>query len=207
VARRPKAERRLVEFVKGEFGEHLGALLLCGYGVKGWDRRRDLVISTTDRVGNQEEHSVVLLTAGIASLPYGLDPLVLAAHLRMLDQRGASGRLSYDLFEMMEVLGWVDPVQGLKAIEGALFRYFSLSYAAVGKRRHPMAPLGQGVTGERRILTAYDFEHEPVRSRVAHQTLHTVVEFSQRFIEQLRQRSLFGIDWYLVTGVESRDEH
>jgi hypothetical protein len=104
-------------------------------------------------------------------------------------------------------LSWEDPVQGLMAIEGALFRYFSLSYAAVGKRRHPMAPLGQGVTVERRILTSYDFEHEPVRGRSAHPTLHTVVEFSQRFIEQLRQRSLFGIDWNLVTEVKSRDEH
>jgi hypothetical protein len=101
VARRPRAERRLVEFVRGEFGEHLSALLLSGHGVKGWVRRRDLVIYTTDRVGNQEEHSVVLLTAGIASLPYGQDPLVLAAHLRMLDERGASGRLSYDLLEML----------------------------------------------------------------------------------------------------------
>ena len=69
-----------------------------------------------------------------------------------------------------------------------------------------MAPLGQGVTAERRILTAYDFEHEPVRGRDAHQTMHTVVEFSQRFIEQLRQRSLFGIDWDLVRSVKSENQ-
>jgi hypothetical protein len=201
VARRTRAERRLIEHLKEQFGEHLSALLLSGRGAKGWVRRRDLVISTTDRVGNREEHPVVLLTAGVASLPYGQDPLVLAAHLRMLDERGATGRLTYDLFEMLAELGWVDPIGGLKGIEGALFRYFSLSYAAVGKRRHPMAPRGEGVTAERRILTAYDFEHEPVRGRSAHPTLHTVVEFSQRFIEQLRQRSLFGIDWDLVRSV------
>jgi hypothetical protein len=28
------------------------------------------------------------------------------------------------------------------------------------------------------------------------------VEFSQRFLEQLRQRSLFGIDWDLVRSVK-----
>jgi hypothetical protein len=32
------------------------------------------------------------------------------------------------------------------------------------------------------------------------------MEFSQRFLDHLRQRSLFGIDWNIVTGVETRDE-
>ena len=60
----------------------------------------------------------------------------------------------------------------------------------------------EGLTAERRLLTSYDFEHEPVRGRGAYPTLHTVVEFSQRFVEQLRQRSLFGIDWDLVRSVK-----
>jgi hypothetical protein len=205
VARRTRTERRLVAHLKEEFGEHLSALLLSGHGVKGWVRRRDLVISTTDRVGNQEEHSVILLTEGAHSLPYGQDPIVLAAHLRMLSERGACGRLSYDLLEMMGVLDLVDPVQGLKAIEGALYRYYRLSYVVEGERRHPLAPQAEGVTAERRILTAYDFEHEPVRSRDPYPTMHTVVEFSQRFLEQLRQRSLFGIDWDLVRSVKNEE--
>jgi hypothetical protein len=194
-------ERRLVAHLKEQFGEHLSALLLSGHGVKGWVRRRDLVILTADRVGNQEEHSATLLTEGAHSLPYGQDPLVLAAHFSLLNERGAAGRLSYDLFEMMEVLGLVDPLQGLKAIEGALYRYYRMSYAAEGERRHPLAPKAEGVTAERRILTSYDFEHEPVRSRDPYPAMHTVVEFSQRFIDQLRQRSLFGIDWNLVTSI------
>lgn len=201
MARRTRAERRLTEHLKEQFGEHLGALLLSGHGVKGWVRRRDLVISTADRVGNREEYSVTLLTEGAHSLPYGQDPIVLAAHLRMLSERGACGRLSYDLLVMMKVLGLVDPVQGLKAVEGALYRYYRMSYAMEGERRHPLAPQAEGVTAERRILTAYDFEHEPVRSRDPYPAMHTVVEFSQRFIEQLRQRSLFGIDWDLVRSV------
>jgi hypothetical protein len=61
----------------------------------------------------------------------------------------------------------------------------------------------EGVTAERRMLTAYDFEHEPVRSRDPYPLMHTVVEFSQRFMDQLRQRSLFGIDWNHVRSVES----
>jgi hypothetical protein len=194
-------ERWLEAYLKEQFGEHLGALLLSGHGVKSWVRQRELVISTTDRVGNQEEHSVMLLTKGAHALPFGQDPVVLAAHLRMLSERGAYGRLSYDLFEMLGVLGWEDPVQGLKEIEGALHRYFRLSYAVEGVRRHPLAPQNEGVTAERRMLTAYDFEHEPVRSRDPYPTLHTVVEFSQPFLDQLKQRSLFGIDWSLVTSV------
>lgn len=186
-----------------QFGEHLSALLLSGSGTKRWVQRRGLVISTTDRVGTQEEHSVVLLTEGASFLPYGQDPIVLAAHLRMLSDRGAAGRLSYDLFEMLEALGWVDPVQGLKAIEGALYRYFRMSYGSAGRRGHPMAPQAEGVTAERRLLSSYDFEHEPVRGRGGCPTLHTVVEFSQRFLDQLRLRSLFGIDWDLVRSVHS----
>lgn len=205
MARKTRAEKRLVAHLKEQFGEHLSALLLSGYETKEWVQRRGLVISTTDRVGTCEEHSVVLLTEGAAFLPCDQDSIVLAAHLRMLSERGAAGRLSYDLFEMLEVLGWVDPVQGLKAIEGALYRYYRLSYAAAGRRRHPMAPQAEGVTAERRILTSYDFEHEPVRGRGAYPTLHTVVEFSQRFLDHLRQRSLFNIDWNIVTEVKSQD--
>jgi hypothetical protein len=203
VARKTRAEKRLIAHLEEQFGEHLSALLLSGYGTKTWIQRRDLVVSTTDRVGNQEEHPVVLLTKGAHALPYGQDPVVLAAHLRMLSERGAYGRLSYDLFEMMKVLSLVDPVQGMKAIEGALYRYFRLSYAVEGVRRHPLAPQSEGVTAERRILTAYDFEHEPVRSRDPYPAMHTVVEFSQRFLDQLRQRSLFGIDWDHVRSVKS----
>lgn len=200
--RKTRAEKRLIAHLEEQFGGHLSALLLSGYGTKTWAQRRELAISTADRVGNKEEHSVVLLTKGAHTLPYGQDPVVLAAHLRMLSERGAYGRLSYDLFEMMGVLGLVDPVQGMKAIEGALHRYFRLSYAVEGKRRHPLSPQSEGVTAERRMLTAYDFEHEPVRSRDPYPLMHTVVEFSQRFIEQLRQRSLFGIDWDLVCSVK-----
>jgi len=201
VARKTRVERRLIAHLKEQFGEHLGALLLSGYETERWTLRRELVISTTDRVGNREEHSVMLLAVGAHALPLGQDPIVLAAHLRMLAERGAYGCLSYDLLEMMGVLGLVDPVQGLKAVEGALHRYFRLSYAAEGKRRHPLAPQAEGVTAERRILTAYDFEHEAVRSHDPYPVMHTVVEFSQRFLEQLRLRSLFGIDWNLVTSV------
>jgi hypothetical protein len=205
VARRTRPEQRLIAHLEDQFGEHLSALLLSGYWTKEWVQRRGLVTSTTDRVGTREEHSVLMLTEGATFLPCGQDPIVLVAHLRMLSERGAAGRLSYDLFEMLEVLGWVDPVQGLKAIESALHRYFRLSYAAAGRRRHPMAPQAEGVTAERRILTSYDFEHEPVRGRGGFPKLHTVVEFSQRFLDQLRQRSLFGIDWNMVTAVKSRD--
>jgi hypothetical protein len=203
VARKTRAERRLIAHLEEQFGEHLGALLLSGYGTKEWVQRRELIVSTTDRVGNREEHSVILLAVGTHALPYGQDPVLLAAHLRMLSERGACGRLSYDLLEMMKVLGLVDPVQGMKAVEGALHRYYRLSYAVEGKRRHPLAPQSEGVTAERRILTAYDFEHEPVRSRDPYPMMHTVVEFSQPFLDQLRQRSLFGIDWDLVRSVKS----
>lgn len=144
MARKTRAERRLVAHLEEQFGEHLSALLLSGYGTKEWVQRRGLVISTTDRVGAREEHSVVMLTEGMAFLPCGQDPIVLAAHLSMLSEQGASGRLSYDLFEMLEVLGWVDPVQGLKAIEGAIYRYYRLSYASAGRRRNPMAPNSKG---------------------------------------------------------------
>lgn len=201
MARKTRVERRLIAHLEEQFGEHLSALLLSGHGVKSWVRQRELVISSTDRVGNQEEHSVVLLTKGAHSLPYGQDPVVLAAHLRMLSERGAYGRLSYDLFEMLGVLSWEDPVQGMKEIEGALHRYFRLSYAVEGVRCHPLAPQPEGVTAERRMLTAYDFEHEPVRSRDPYPAMQTVVEFSQRFLEQCKLRSLFGIDWSLVTSV------
>jgi hypothetical protein len=205
VARKTRAEKRLIAHLKEQFGEHLSALLLSGYRTKQWVQRRELVISTTDRVGNQAEHPVVLLTKGAHSLPYGQDPIVLAAHFRMLSERGAYGCLSYDLLEMMGVLGLVDPVQGMKAIEGALYRYFRLSYAVEGKRRHPLAVQSEGVTAERRMLTAYDFEYEPVRSRDPYPAMHTVVEFSQRFIDQVRQRSLFGIDWDLVRSVKAEE--
>jgi hypothetical protein len=66
VARKTGVERRLIAYLKEQYGEHLGTLLLSGHRVKGWVRRRDLVISTADRVGNREERPVTRVCFGFA---------------------------------------------------------------------------------------------------------------------------------------------
>jgi hypothetical protein len=69
-----------------------------------------------------------------------------------------------------------------------------------------MAPQLEGLTAERRILISSDFEHKPVHSDRAYPALYTVVGFSQCFLDQLRQRVLFGINWNLVRSVAEHEE-
>lgn len=202
MARRTKAERRLIEFVKGEFGEHLGELLLSGYESAELNRWRTFTVSLTDRIGATEQHSIEMVTDGGSVLPFRKEPLVLASHLKMLRDQGATSRLVYSFPEILRILGWRDAMRGTASIEAALARYYHTSYAEVRRRRHPFAERAVMHTAEQRLIVGYDLEDEPLRKYKEYSVIYTAVDFNPQFLEHLRRRSLFGIDWNLVTGVK-----
>lgn len=204
MGRRTKAERRLIEFVGREFGEHLGALLLSGLGESPAAGRRAFAVTITDRLGSAEQYSLEMSADGESTLPFGKDPLVLAAHLRMLRDQGAASRLVYCFPDVLRVLGWRDPIRDAGVVEGALIRYYRSSYSQVRRRRHPLAQASVGRTAEQRLVDGYDFEDEPLRSYKDYSAVYTVVDFNPQFLDQLRRRALFGIDWNLVTAVKAR---
>lgn len=204
MARRSKAERRLIEFVREEFGGHLGNLLLSGYDVTERVQLRRLVVTVANPTGLKEERFLEIFTEGVNVLPYGHDIVVLAAHLRMLNEQGAVNRLLYDLPDMLKRLGWVDPVEGLRNIEGALIRYYRLSFAEAKRRRHPLTVKAEGRISECRIIDGYDLENEPVRRGIGYPLLYFNVDFNTHFLDRLLRRTLFGIDWNRVTSVSVR---
>jgi hypothetical protein len=204
VARRSSAERRLLAFLRDEFGEHLSSLLLSGYLVDERVLARRYAVTASDRAGGSGLHHLELRTLseiGIC-LPYGHDPLVLSALFAEMGKQGMVGRLTYDPFDLFELLGWTDPNDGLKAVEGALVRYYWASYAAVKKRRHPFAAREEMRSPAARLVVSYDLEIDSSRAGKGQAPLYAGVEFNPWFLDCLRRGTLLGIDWSIVSSVD-----
>jgi hypothetical protein len=135
-------------------------------------------------------------------LPYGQDPLVLSALFLEMGKQGMVGRLTYDPFDLFTLLGWTDPIEGLKAVEGALVRYYWASYAAVKKRRLPFAAQEEMRSPAARLVVSYDLEIDSSRVGKGQAPLYASVEFNPWFLGRLRRGTLLEIDWSLVSSVD-----
>src|ERR1043165_4385658 len=118
-----KLERELLSFAREEFGEYLTQFLLAGLGeegtthswlfiidftIDGTSLHRELQVSDNDQPGAP------------TCLPQRRDPLVMLALLRLLilqDQSSAS--LSYDMEEVLKLLGWNHTAQSRRMIDEA----------------------------------------------------------------------------------------
>src|ERR1051326_8187180 len=86
----PKQNRaaQLTEYIRRHCGEHLSAQLLAGYGEAEAGQRRMFLIKLKGEHGLTQERYVEVLSGPPTSLPYGQDPLVLVALIRLLFGQG-----------------------------------------------------------------------------------------------------------------------
>ncbi len=203
MARRTRAERRLLVSLRDEFGEHLSSLLLSGYLVDERVLARRYAVTVTDRAGGSALHHLELRTLSEIGLclPYGQDPLVLSALFAEMGKQGMAGRLTYDPFDLFKLLGWTDPTEGLKSVERALIRYYWTSFAAVKKRRQPFAMHEEMRSPAERLVVSYDLEVDSSLVGKGQTPLYASVEFNPWFLDRLRRRTLLGIDWSIVSSV------
>lgn len=196
---RQEAARQLLTFARTEFGEHLSALLLSGYG----DGRRALARFYDVAIregGRQEKKRVKLVTDDPSDHPCQDEPLVLLTLLKLLWLSGdpLETKIDYATTTLSRMLGRPDTPHVRASIDQTVERYYNLSLkleedlpSAAGKR-----PLTRILT--QRLLIGYD--HLEETSDDGDRRDEGRVAFHPDFIRALKERSLLGIDWERVDG-------
>lgn len=201
------AERQLIRFARKEFGEPLSALLLVGYGEAKRVRSRRLVINLEDESGGKQQRYLKIVADRLlnarAQLPSGREPLVLLAAIRLLLNEGAEipRRLAYPrdtIFRLLECR--CSPVSW-EFVNGAVAKYFNLSYQPVDSLDELTGRSTIGYTCMHRLITGHGtLGGLKVRGQ-PEQRIYGEVTFNLHFIEHLRRRSLFDIDWGRVLSI------
>jgi hypothetical protein len=197
-------EQRLLDFSRERFGEHLSHFLLAGLGEEdeariwlftatftdgqGIDRCREIKVEANERP------DIVTL------LPRRREPLVILALLRLLivDREMSTSSLSYELEEVLNLLGWEDSAQSRLTIDGAIERYFNISYNWSLSAEELEERNLSFYNGQSRLVSGYshyDAEEERRSGRSP-----SMVEFSAPFVGELVSRKLFDLDWNTVHG-------
>jgi hypothetical protein len=200
-------ERRLLKFAVNTFGERLAQVLLTGLGEETTEQRWSM--SVTYSGGGEVTHTGRLHfityepVDGSSFLSRGRDPLVLISLLRLLPHQGQEFKadLTYDLNDLMNLLGWEDTEGDRHEIDQAVERYSYLMYvweasgAALADRN-----LSSHKARERLISKYHTTDEEMEGSGEVRRIFNRVV-FNVAFIDNLRRRSLFDINWNSVLNV------
>lgn len=206
-----KLERSLISFARAEFGEHLTQFLLAGLGEEetthswlftidfthdGTSLHRELQVSDNDH------------PEAPTRLPERRDPLVILALLRLLilqDQPSSSNlssaNLSYKIEEVLKLLGWKDTARSRRMIDEAVERYSKLMYRwAMGADELAIRGLAFYNSMERFVS---GFSRVDQESKDGKQLIRVSnrIEFSKEFVEGMRKRSLFQIDWNRIISI------
>jgi hypothetical protein len=115
----------LTTFISETFGRQFGELLLAGYGAEPGGKCGRLYLTEQD--GGVEAGWVIELVA--RRPPYGDEPLVIAALLKLLLSRTSiSHHLEFELEELLAELRWRDDMSTRRQIETAIIGYVRLLY-------------------------------------------------------------------------------
>jgi hypothetical protein len=194
----------IINYAKEQFGNHLCALLLAGYGEEGDISRRSFNVLLTDEHDAALERHLEIVADGESPLPHGQSPLVLAALFRLLAESDGERVVTFRFNQLLELLVWTHSDQSVAAVEEALSGYFNTSYVEL--RYQPMEAVGKAMPTHRRasrLITGYDVSSIQNEGSVRDERKYVTVLFNVDLIEQLRQRFLFGIEWDHVLSVRS----
>ncbi len=197
-------EHPLIAFARDAYGEHLCALLLDGYKDPAPARGRSFVIRLAPAGErylkvNADEH-----VGAEPALPYGDDPLVLLALLKLLPEGGdpERPRVTFEHEDVLRLLGREASAESRALVDGAVARYFDLTYQPV-KTLEELAGRAPVVFIHMiRMISRYDFVEAPGENGSGPRRVENGVNFNKDFFENLRRRSLFGIGWDSVRSIE-----
>lgn len=199
-----EAAELLIKFIHDEFGEHLSALLLGDYGSR--QRRLSQIFSVTVSGADGEVmFNVEITTEGKWGLTCGLEPLVMLTLLKLLFARHDlnRGKASYTYEEVLWLLGWRETKRSRDDIRDAIDINFVQSFNLWADMDEPQTPMDY--RGRLRLLTAYEFFTEEDKGKGwGERGVYRgdfSIDFNLDFILGLRERSLLGIDWNMVTSV------
>jgi hypothetical protein len=198
------AEQNLVSFAREEFGESLTRFLLTGLGEVPTAQRWHFTITFTDNEGIEQERRLEAITYeptdGQSFLPRGRDPLVLVALLRLLFESSQQSEVSlfYSRHDVLRLLGR----EGVEEMEGeineAVRRYALLMFRWEMRRGELAGKKLSFYTAREQVISGYSNVSELDGEERADGQVEeepNEITFNQYFIEGLKRRSLFGVDW------------
>lgn len=192
------AERKIIESTREEFGEPLTQFLLAGLGEQKVGQRWRFTISYVDGTGVRLKREVQAISHepedGSSCLPRGRDPLIFLALIQLFirNTQAADYELVYDQEDVLNLLGWDDTEETQFEVNEAIKRYFLMTFKwRMNRTELARKNLSSYTTLERPISECGTFEEGEGQSR---RTSGRVI-FSETFIEQLKRRRLFDIDW------------
>lgn len=196
----------LVKFALDQFGEPLSRFILSGLGedrvVHGW------LFTVTFSSGQGRSYSRKVRVEAderpdiSPAVPRHKEPLVVLALLWLLivDRKLASFKLSYDLEEILKLLGWENIEEVRLSIDDAVKRYFTLSYEWTLSERELAEANLSFFDGSSRFISGYGWETNEEGDEVKRTANH--VQFNAEFIKELMGASLFNINWRSVSSLE-----
>jgi hypothetical protein len=205
MARPSKAERRLIDFSREAFGEHLSELLLYGYSEERKLSSRDFIVELADDESPQRQLRLMFVAEGPSSiqpsLPHGKEALVILALLKLLVRKGggATYTLTYTRKELFKLLGWNDTAQLRELLDVSVTKYFHTFYQLSDDSSDKSKSSKPERTIKIRTLTGQYFVSGKGTSSSNSKT--DAVTFNIDFIEPLKERKLLGIDWNQVNSL------
>lgn len=205
------AEQNLIGFAREEFGESLARFLLTGLGEVPSAQRWHFTITFTDNEGAAQERRLEAITYeptdGQSFLPRGRDPLVLLALLRLLFESSQQSEVSlfYSRHEVLRLLGREGTEEMQGEINEAVRRYALLMYRWEMSRGELAGKRLSFYTAREQVISGYSNVGKPDDEEQADGQVDeepNEITFNQYFIEGLKRRSLFGVDWNNVQSVE-----
>jgi hypothetical protein len=192
-------EQQVIAFTSKQFGEPLTQFLLAGLGEAEVGQRWRFIITYVDGEGARLKRRVQVITHepedGSSCLPRGRDPLVFLALLQLL-VRGSQtpgNILIYDQEDVLRLLGWEDTGETRHRIDEAIKRYFLMTFKWRKNRAElTRKNLSHYTAMERPISECGTFDEEEAGQV---RRVFNRVTFSKTFIEHLKHRRLFDIDW------------
>lgn len=196
----------LTTFVTETFGRQFGDLLLAGYGAEPDGKRWKLYLTEQD--GGVEARWVIELVA--RRPPYGDEPLVLAALLKLLlNQPSISHHLEFELSELLAELRWREDADTRRKVETAITSYVRLLYDKQVDARAERRTLAVEGGGYYHLLTAYVRRTKPDSTGGSLVGTLSGVDFDTGFIEGLRQGRVYfaGINFGVLNRTDGEDRN
>jgi hypothetical protein len=200
-------EQYLLDFARVQFGEHLSQFLLAGLGEGNLGQRERFTITYEGDDNAALKRQVQVITHepldGSSLLPQRRDPLVLLALLHLLfnGEQASPNSLEYKQEDVLSLLGWKDTKKARTEIDEAVRRYFLLNFKwkmnkrELARRKLSFYTSSEGLISENNIVNEEDADSGQIK-RVSNR-----VVFNEHFIEHLRGRSSFGVDWRTARSV------
>lgn len=196
----------LTTFVSETFGQQFGDLLLAGYGAEPGGKCGRLYL--TEQNGGVEARWVIELVA--RRPPYGDEPLVLTALLKLLLSRPSiSHHLEFELKELLAELRWPEDADTCRKMETVITSYVRLLYDKQVDTRAERRTLAVEGGGYYHLLTGYVRGTKSSSTGGSSAQTLSSVDFDASFIEGLRRgRVCFaGINFDTLNRTDGEDHN